>query len=104
MHIVHITPALPPAINGLGDFSKILVDNLKEKGYKKNTFLIVGIDPGNKAIEEPVVQFNKNNLYQKLESLAPYTIILHYVGYAYSRYGVPFYLSEALKTYKENYS
>ncbi len=103
MSILHITPALPPAINGLGDFSKILVDNLKEKGFKKNSFLVYDKDQSNDEVEEAVIQLNRKDLYGDLEKLRPDTIILHYVGYAYEKNGLPFYLYLGLEKYKKNY-
>jgi hypothetical protein len=104
MKIVHITPALPPTINGLGDFSKILVDNLEEAGFTKNTFLVVDKGESAAIIEDEIIEFTKESLLQQLESLNPDTILLHYVGYAYQKHGMPFYLYQVLKKYKTNYS
>lgn len=103
MSILHITPALPPSINGLGDFSKILVDKLKERGYTKNSFLVFHKDASNAGIEEPIIELNRKELYSDLENLRPDRIILHYVGYAYQKHALPFYLYTAINRYKDNY-
>lgn len=93
--VVHIAPTLPPAVNGLGDFCKILADNLHNGGYVKNLFLIKHSPETN--LQPDTYIFNRSNIAELLCDQRPDTILLHYVGYAYHKYALPFYLLSALR-------
>lgn len=96
--IIHIAPALPPAVNGLGDFCKILADNLEREGFNDNVFMIrQGLEI---PTDERIDSFNSQNFYDKLESRHADVLILHYVGYGYNKRGLPFYLVGGLRRYK----
>lgn len=96
-NIVHIAPTLPPAVNGLGDFCHILADNLEKMGYRHNSFLVRHKPPG---VNRNVIPFEVNDFEQKLLKSGAEIVILHYVNYAYSRIGLPFYIVSALKAFK----
>lgn len=98
--IVHITPALPPAINGVGDFSALLVKNFCECGYTNNLFFVTRHELEHRQYDN-VFQFNQKDFYAKLLATNPATIILHYAGYSYHQKGLPFYLVADLKRYKK---
>jgi hypothetical protein len=100
--IIHIAPALPPAINGLGDFCKILADNLGREGYTDNWFMI-----RRNARSEPdkrIQSFKPHTFYDVLQRQKADVVILHYVGYAYEKRGMPFYIVNGLKKYKRRTS
>lgn len=97
-NIVHIAPTLPPSVNGLGDFCYILADNLERMGYRHNSFLVRNKPPG---VGPNVIPFEVNDFEQRLMRTGAEVVILHYVNYAYSRVGLPFYIVSALKTYKK---
>lgn len=96
--VVHISPSLPPAINGLGDFCHIVARNLERSGYTDNVFVLrrqATSDPG-----RDVRVFNSKTFYGVLSEMKADVVVLHYVGYAYDRDGLPFYLVNGLKKYK----
>lgn len=98
--IVHIAPALPPSINGLGDFCHLVACNLERSGYTDNVFVLrhpVSSDP-----DRDVRVFNSKTFYSVLSEVKADVVILHYVGYAYDRDGLPFYVANGLKKYKSN--
>lgn len=96
--IIHIAPALPPVINGLGDFCKILADNLEREGYTDHVF-VVRKPPGLNN-DNGIYAFEPQNFYEVLSKHKADVVVLHYVGYAYNRNGIPFYLVSALRKYK----
>jgi len=95
--IAHITPALPPAVNGLGDFSVILAESLAREGWDDFLFLV---RHGQRHDGAAVDSFGPGTLFKTLQHHNVDVIILHYVGYAYDRHGVPLYLARALKRYQ----
>ncbi|MDT3403492.1 hypothetical protein [Mucilaginibacter terrae] len=97
--IVHITPTLPPVINGLGDFSYLVSQSIGELYEAEQFFLVVNKPPGN--IDDNVSEFNAGNLYNKLIDARPDAVILHFVGYAYQIKGLPFYMPKALQKLKK---
>ncbi|MCE7067144.1 hypothetical protein [Dyadobacter sp. CY326] len=98
--IVHITPTLPPAINGLGDFSFLLSQTLEELYPSEAFFLVKDLPPGNKAGQ--VTEFSAADFYTKLSDCRPDVVMLHFVNYAYQEKGLPFYMPKALKKLKQH--
>lgn len=96
--VVHIAPALPPAINGLGDFCKILADSLEYKGVADNVFMIMNRNGFRQSSKENT--FNRYTFSRVLDQQIADVVILHYVGYAYDRRGIPYYIVRALQKYK----
>jgi len=98
--LVHISPTMPPAVNGLGDFCSLLANNMQRKGYKDNVFFLRFYDFEN-TLESEIVKFTPENFYENLLKHKPSAIILHYVGYGYNAKGLPFYLVRGLEEYKK---
>src|SRR6186997_351234 len=98
--LVHITPTMPPAVNGLGDFCSLLVNNIRSKGYNNNVFFLRNYDFENIEGNE-LVKFTPEDFYENLLKHKPSIIILHYVGYGYNAKGLPFYLVRGLEEYKK---
>ena len=96
--VVHIAPALPPAINGLGDFCKILADSLEEKGVADNVFMIMNRNGSLQSSKENT--FSPYTFSRILDQQIADVVMLHYVGYAYDKRGIPYYIVRALQKYK----
>ena len=62
--IVHIAPTLPPVVNGLGDFCKILADNLQNEGNVKNLFFIR--NASGTRVQPDTYIFNRHNIAAKV--------------------------------------
>lgn len=97
--IIHISPALPPAINGLGDFCQILAANLEKAGYTDNIFMLRQSVPDGQ--HRNVRVFNAQNFSSILSEYNVDVVILHYVGHAYDRSGLPFYVVNGLRKCKD---
>jgi hypothetical protein len=119
--LVHITPQLPPAIDGVGDYCwnlwKQSVGPLALRADDDQTstprsarlstswkFLVArrAQDTLAFAPELDVREFglNAEALTAALAHSDPETIVLHYVGYAYQPKGVPVWLPEALREWR----
>ena len=99
--IIHIAPALPPVINGLGDFCQILANNLAKEGYDNNIFMVRKA-PSASNDHRNICSFTPQNFDRLLSKHKADVVVLHYVGYAYNRNGIPFYLVSALRAYKRD--
>jgi len=97
--IVHITPTLPPNINGLGDFSYLLAQAMETLVEVETVFVVNSMPAG--ELENNVVEFNADNLYNKLYDIRPDAVILHFVSYAYQKKGLPFYMPKVLQKLKQ---
>jgi hypothetical protein len=105
MNIIQITPKLPPAIDGVGDYSLKLADELL-KNYGILTHFLTcqrGFEPAPVINGFPVVELPAQNTTAFLDSLPKniYKIILHYSDFPYDqKYGSPFWLLDALAAVK----
>lgn len=103
MDIVQIVPRVPPAVDGISDYSLNLADNLLKTHRISSQFLACqkGIHPEPMINGFPVVGLPAQNTKAFLASLPENTrtVILHYTNYPYvlGKYDAPFWLLEALK-------
>ncbi len=101
-NIIQITPRLPPAIDGVGDYSLKLADGLL-KNYGIVTHFLTcqqGFKPKAVINGFPVIQLPNQSPTAFLDFIPKniYKIILHYSDYPYEqKYGAPFWLAEALE-------
>jgi hypothetical protein len=102
MNIVQIVPALPPSISGVGDYALLLAKELS-RSYGVISRLLVG-NPhwnGRQTVDEfhveKVSSASSRALQAAIRENSAETIVLHYVGYGYSRRGCPFWLVEGLE-------
>ena len=109
MNIVQIVPRLPPAINGVGDYSLNLARQLRQD-FKIETHFIVG-DSSWEGLSEiegfsisKVSDYSGKALLSLLSQLAIDKILLHYVGYGYAKRGCPLWLIEGLEKWHNNKS
>ncbi len=101
--LVHIVPAVPPAFNGLADYSFKLWEHWPQPRPAWKC-LSAQVPPGATELwpQVQVVPFELSGrgLLQGLERAAPNCVVLHYVGYAYHKKGVPLWLPAALRGWK----
>lgn len=107
MNIIQITPRLPPAIDGLGDYTLKLADGLLKYGIVTH-FLTCPQGGKSAAVinEFPVVELPTQSTTAFLDSLPKNIdkIILHYSEYPYEpKYGTPFWLLKALEAAKRQH-
>jgi len=108
MYIIQIVPALPPSINGLGDYALNLARQLRDD-FEIDTHFVVAdpswLDSGH--IESfPVLKLSNRSQYVLLNVLQMpqdcLTVLLHYVGYGYAKRGCPDWLVSGLSKWKAN--
>ncbi len=107
-----ITPRLSPAIDGIGDYCRCLMDNLEKiqtaSGGKRQhwTYLVRDGAAESRAIFPPVtieaLETSATKLLTQLETLQVKTILLQYVGYGYADDGAPLVLCQALRQWRNN--
>jgi len=105
MEILQIVPQLPPAINGLGDYSLNLAIQLRSDYKIESSFLVGSTDwQGPNEIDNfPVAHVSNSTSKELLREISNHSIILlHYVGYGYARKGCPFWLLKGIKNWKLN--
>lgn len=101
--LVHITPQLPPAIDGVGDYCWNLWQHWPEPQPDWEFLVARGADetqgkfPQLKARE---FALNAASLAKALEQAQSDTVVLHYVGYAYQPKGIPVWLPRALAQWR----
>jgi glycosyltransferase involved in cell wall biosynthesis len=99
---VQITPSFAPRIDGVGDYARLLGENLLQFGV--NSRFVVG-DPdwtgeghvGGQAATN-LSSRTTNALVEELASTS--SVLVHYVGYGYDSSGIPTWLSRALARWK----
>ena len=95
--IWHFTAALPPAVNGVGDFAAILADALRARGAKSG--FITQWAGSHEFRGSPVRRLARRSadgLQHTLEASGARTILLHFSGYGYARWGLCWWLAEGL--------
>jgi hypothetical protein len=109
MEIIQIVPALPPAVNGLGDHALLLAKELRDEYDINTTFIVTTpsaqFTDGGFTIEMLGARSEKE-LLKSLTAVATTSgiVLLHYVGYAYARRGCPFWLINGLRAWRANSS
>lgn len=103
---VHIVPAVPPAFNGLSDYCYKLWQHWPQP--RPAWCALAPNVPPNAQTAWPQVQIasfelGKAGLLEALEQSQPDRLVLHYVGYAYDRKGVPLWLPGALAQWKRRH-
>jgi hypothetical protein len=101
---ISIVPALPPIVNGVGDYAYILATAMEKKYAIESVFLSTNKLEGESNFQKQSVCLPERNtkvLMSVLNRQKPGLILLHYVGYAYNDHGLPFWLLRGLKTWKK---
>jgi hypothetical protein len=103
--ITHITPHFFPQIDGLGDYARLLGEELR-RSHGMESRVVVG-DPewkeGGSGTSSQDVRAVPSRSPEALLALLgdPPTVVLHYVGYGYHVRGVPFWITKAMRRWKE---
>jgi hypothetical protein len=105
-NVISIVSQLPPEVNGIGDYAFYLAEKLKSD-FELET-LFIRTEPSfsdtrqNQFKEELLPEKTSLALCHALEKYKPQCIILHYVGYAYSTRGCPFWLVNGIEQWKKS--
>ncbi len=115
MKILFITNNFPPVIDGVGDYTYHLANELLIHNNEIHIICSKKIEIIERTIElesknifvHPIIQeWNKNGVnfvYQKIIEIAPSWVSLQYVPYAFHKYGIPFSIMLlAKKLFKTN--
>jgi hypothetical protein len=102
--IITITPALPPSVGGVEDYSFLLAKQMHQ--HQVHTHFIVGNPKwaSNQTNNFPVNAIAKRHtrsLLTALENTEISTVLLHYVGYGYAKRGSPNWLINGLEIWKQ---
>src|SRR5437588_5214533 len=105
MNIVQIVPALPPSINGVGDYSHLLARQLRLAHGITSRFIVCKPDwTGDPELEgfeiEKLSRQTAAKLLTKLTEIDVKTVLLQYVGYGYEKRGCPVWLVRGLEEWK----
>lgn len=102
--LIHIVPAVPPAINGLGDYCYKMWEHWPQP-RPRWVCVTAEVPPDTSQVwpEAELVPFamGKQGLLEALEKCPAGEIVLHYVGYAYQKKGMPWWLPGALREWKK---
>lgn len=103
MAIIQVVPALPPAIDGLGDYALNLARQLRQDFNQETHFVVC--DPtwaGEREIEGFAISILSKRSSAALVStlLDTNPVLLHYVGYGYAKRGCPFWLVDGLERWR----
>ena len=101
--IVHIVPTTPPTIDGLADYCYKLWQHWPSP--RPDWKCLAARVPDDAATSWPEVEItgfelSGPGLQRALEEVGARTVVLHYVGHAYQRRGVPQWLPGALRGWK----
>ena len=106
--VLQIVPKLPPAIDGVGDYSLNLARQFRKNSGIETCF-VVG-DPSWSGASEiegfSVLQVKERSpevLCALLSNYPPMPVLLHYVGYGYAKRGCPLWLANGLQDWQANY-
>lgn len=96
-----ITPAYPPSISGVGDYSALLVNSFREAGYEIST--VVTSTEGNLKSSEEVIPLDKPEASALAQLLASSKgVLLHFSGYGYAHRGLCRWLVDGLQLWKQS--
>lgn len=106
-YILQVVPALPPSVNGLGDYALNLAKQLRQD-FNIDTCLLVANPNWNSSDEIDgfrvlsVQNYSSDSLVSllNLNEQKKIAVLLHYVGYGYEKRGCPLWLLNALKIWK----
>jgi hypothetical protein len=101
--LVHITPQLPPAIDGVGDYCWNLWKHSPAGGTDWQFAVVHGAEDTRATWPEAKIRnfsLNASSLAAALEQSSCETVVLHYVGYAYQPKGIPIWLPKALRDWR----
>lgn len=103
--LFHISPSLPPTVNGLGDYAKILGQKIfDETGQFPPVFVVPAADEIRRVADNATVihvQRSAASVQRILERYHAQTVCLHFSGYGYARWGLCWWLVDGLTRWKK---
>jgi hypothetical protein len=114
--VITIVPRLPPAVDGVGDFSTVLAEQLHRDFGIQTQFVVA--DPNWSAVPGlsrwktwqvsdrtaasllQILQQVKQGLDERSKTPPLVTLLLHYVGHGYARRGTPVWLVQGLTRWR----
>ncbi len=92
--IIQIVPNLPPSVNGLGDYAVLLAQALRQRHGVQTLFVVwnPAWQGGTEVAGFPVRRLDASRPVIPFEHAPDAPVLLHYVGYGYSRRGAPVWL------------
>jgi hypothetical protein len=112
MQIIQIVSRLPPAIDGVGDYTYLLAKQLRAVYDIHTVFMVCDPEweksknkPQSKYIDGfPIHQLKRQNARELAWKLSqpemPSTALLQFVGYGYQKRGCPIWLARGLRAWK----
>lgn len=98
--LLQITPILPPAMSGVGDYTALLGRTLRELANIESTYIVPSAEvpcPTPLAHQQIRIGRSTAQLRSTLRSFPRSTpLLLHYSGYGYHRHGIPRWLLKPL--------
>ncbi len=98
MQLIQIVPALPPSVNGVGDYAALLADALRHHAGIESIFVVPSLSPAEStATRHSIARSSEqlNAVLNKLPLEAP--VLLQYSGYGYHPQGFPLWLLAPLR-------
>lgn len=104
MRALQITTAFPPSLDGIGHYTFQLSEELRTQWGISSRMFVGGLGESNDVPADAVVYGggDRRKLARFLEDEAE-LVIVHYVGYGFSRKGCPFWLVGALEQWRERH-
>lgn len=105
MVTIQICPAYPPEICGVGDYAAVLACSGLFGDNTINT--VVSNSTSSISCERNAYLLkdqSQDTMLAALAYLCPDTVLLHYSGYGYGRWGLCYWLIDALEVWKKSYS
>ena len=83
--LIHITPTLPPVVNGLGDYAVVLARTLRQRGVG-SCFVVPGV--GEAAVDgfpaTRLAQREAGALAAALNDARAMNVVVHFAAYGYA--------------------
>jgi hypothetical protein len=101
----HIAPQLPPAIDGVGGYCWNLWRHWPVIDVRWQFLALHGVAATREHWREVEIggfSADANSLHDALESGNARTIVLHYVGYGFQPKGIPIWLPQALRRWRQS--
>ena len=99
--VIVIVPRLPPATDGVGDYSLLLAQELYRKFGVKTHFLVCDPDGESQTqidgfLISQLAASTTSDLIRCLQNIDSQHVFLHYVGYGYQKWGCPTWLIKGM--------
>lgn len=108
--VIQIVPHLPPKVSGVGDYAKLLVEQLYIDWDVRTNFLLPklahDVEVDSSFTQVGFIEAKSvNGLFESLLrcTVGANLVVLHYVGYGYSQNGSPTWLIDGLEYWKAKY-